>query len=200
MSDETEIGDGTDQGATVGTEREPVFSKRARSGEGATAATVPPLAADKAPSNLAFLLSQVGIHASARFSERLAEVGLQPPLFRVLNLVDAAEGRSQQEIAKAVQAPPSRMVGFVDELERQGLLERRADPKDRRVRALYLTAAGRQALARGREVARQHEEDLAEGLSGAEREQLVELLRRVVDAQSIGRGVHPGFSGKLAPH
>jgi len=30
------------------------------------------------------LLSQVGIHASSRFAARLAEVDLQPPLFRVL--------------------------------------------------------------------------------------------------------------------
>jgi DNA-binding MarR family transcriptional regulator len=155
------------------------------------------LPADRAPENLAFLLSQVGIHVSSRFAARLAEVDLQPPLFRVLNLVDAAEGRSQQEIAKAVQAPPSRMVGFVDELEQRGLVERRADPKDRRVRALYLTAAGREALARGREVARRHEEELTQGLSGADRERLVDLLRKVVDEQAIGKGVHPGFSGKM---
>lgn len=160
----------------------------------------PPIAGDKAPENLAFLLSQVGIHASSRFAERLAEVGLQPPLFRVLNLVDAAEGRSQQEIAKAVRAPASRMVGFVDELERQGLVERRADPKDRRVRALYLTPAGREALARGRRVAGEHEEELTQGLSGPERERLVDLLRKVVDAQSLGKGVHPGFSGRFTPH
>lgn len=174
----------------LGTDRPAVFSKRAGSAA---------LAGDKAPENLAFLLSQVGIHASARFAARLAEVNLQPPLFRVLNLVDAAEGRSQQEIAKAVQAPPSRMVGFVDELEKRGLVERRPDPRDRRVRALYLTAAGREALARGREVARRHEEELTVGLSEGDRERLVELLRKVVAAQELGAGVHPGFSGKLGP-
>lgn len=151
---------------------------------------------DRAPSSLAFLLSQVGIYAAAGFSNRLEEVDLQPPLFRVLNLVDAAEGRSQQEIAKAVQAPPSRMVGFVDELERRGLVERRADPKDRRVRALYLTPAGREALARGREIAQRHEEELTRGLSGEDRERLVSLLQQVVESQSIGKGVHPGFSGR----
>ena len=179
-----------------------VFSKRAQSPPEAVSSDggAPPLAADKAPKNLAFLLSQVGIHASARFAARLAEVDLAPPLFRVLNLVDAAEGRSQQEIAKAVQAPPSRMVGFVDELEQRGLVERRADPRDRRVRALYLTAAGRKALARGREVAREHEDELTAGLSVEEREQLVELLSKVVDQQAIGKGVHPGFSGKFTPH
>jgi DNA-binding MarR family transcriptional regulator len=187
--------DGSGVTPRVGTGSSAVFSKRAQSGGDAA-----PLAADKAPTNLAFLLSQVGIHASSRFAERLAEVDLAPPLFRVLNLVDAAEGRSQQEIAKAVQAPPSRMVAFVDELEQRGLVERRADPKDRRVRALYLTPAGSEALARGREVAARHEEELTAGLSETEREQLVELLGKVVDEQSIGRGVHPGFSGKFTPH
>jgi DNA-binding MarR family transcriptional regulator len=184
----------------LGAERGDVFSKRAQSAAGAARDDDAPLAADKAPQNLAFLLSQVGIHASARFAARLAEADLSPPLFRVLNLVDAAEGRSQQEIAKAVQAPPSRMVGFVDELEQRGLIERRADPRDRRVRALYLTAAGRETLARGRKVAREHEEELTAGLSGEEREALIELLRKVVDVQAIGAGVHPGFSGKFTPH
>jgi DNA-binding MarR family transcriptional regulator len=185
------------QDRTVEGDRGAVFSKSARSR--ADGAEPPVLAADKAPASLAFLLSQVGIHASSRFAARLGELDLQPPLFRVLNLVDAAEGRSQQEIARAVQAPPSRMVGFVDELERRGLVERRADPDDRRVRALYLTPAGREALARGREVARRHEAELTAGLSEAERERLVELLRKVVDEQAIGAGVHPGFSGKAAP-
>ncbi|HEY2714803.1 MAG TPA: MarR family transcriptional regulator [Solirubrobacterales bacterium] len=154
------------------------------------------LEGDKAPENLAFLLSQAGIHASARFAARLAEIDLQPPLFRVLNLVDAAEGRSQQEIAKAVAAPPSRMVAFVDELEKRGLVERRADPRDRRIRALYLTPAGREALERGREVAHQHGEELARGLTEAEHAELVALLRKVVEAQ-LGAGVHPGFSHNL---
>ncbi|MBS1887979.1 MAG: winged helix-turn-helix transcriptional regulator [Actinobacteria bacterium] len=185
------------QAETVGADRDPVFSKCAQSADDATAGALPPaLDRDQAPRNLAFLLSQVGIHASRRFAERLAEVDLQPPHFRVLNLVDAAEGRSQQEIAAAVQAPPSRMVAFVDELERRGLVERRADPRDRRVRALYLTAAGREALAQGREVARRHQEELTQGMSEAEQQQLTDLLRKVVDEQKIGAGVHPGFGSK----
>src|SRR5215212_9898790 len=92
---------------------------------------------DAAPSTLGFLLSQVGTHASRRFAQRIAALDLQPPLFRVLNVVDAVEGRSQHAIGEAIQAPPSRMVAIVDELERRGLVERRPDPADRRVRALY---------------------------------------------------------------
>jgi DNA-binding MarR family transcriptional regulator len=152
------------------------------------------LDADKAPSSLGFLLSQVGIHASRRFAERIAALDLQPPLFRVLNVVDAAEGQSQQAIGEAIQAPASRMVAIVDELEQRGLVERRPYPSDRRVRALYLTAEGRKVLGKGREIAMEHEEDLTRGMSATDRERLIELLRKLVKNQGIGSGVHPGLS------
>jgi DNA-binding MarR family transcriptional regulator len=157
------------------------------------------IAGDRAPSSLAFLLSQVGIHAARQFAERLAEVDLQPPLFRILNLVDAAEGRSQRAIGEAIQAPPSRMVALVDELEQRGLVERRPNPGDRRIRALYLTRKGRQQLARGREIAAAHEEQLTMGMAAADRERLTGLLQQIVDTQTIGRGVHPGLAGKPGP-
>lgn len=152
------------------------------------------LPGDRAPSTLSFLLSQVGIHAARRFAERLAEIDLQPPQFRVLNVVDAAEGQSQQAIAEAIQAPPSRMVALVDELEERGLVERRPHPRDRRVRALHLTPEGRRVLATGREIAMEHEQDLVRGMSAADRKRLIGLLQGIVDAQGIGPGVHPGLS------
>ncbi len=156
----------------------------------------PALNGDRAPSTLAFLLSQVGIHASKRFAERIAGADLNPPLFRVLNLVAAAEGRSQQAIAAAIEIPPSRMVALVDEAEQRGLVERRPEPKDRRVRALFLTAEGKRSLARGREIAAQHEKELTKGMAAADRKRLVDLLQQVVDAQAIGQGVHPGLGEK----
>jgi len=152
------------------------------------------VAGDRAPSSLAFLLSQVGIHAARQFAERLEEIDLQPPLFRILNLVDAAEGRSQQAIGEAIQVPPSRMVALVDELEERGLVERRPNPEDRRIRALYLTRKGRQKLARGREIATAHEQQLTVGMAAADRERLTQLLQQIVDTQTIGRGVHPGLA------
>jgi DNA-binding MarR family transcriptional regulator len=156
----------------------------------------PGLNGDRAPSTLAFLLSQVGIHASKRFAERIAAVGLTPPLFRVLNLVAAAEGRSQQAIAAAIEIPPSRMVALVDELEQRGLVERRPDQRDRRVRALFLTAEGKRCLARGRKIAAQHEEELTRGMKAPDRKRLLDLLQKIVDKQAIGRGVHPGLADK----
>jgi DNA-binding MarR family transcriptional regulator len=150
---------------------------------------------DRAPSTLAFLLSQVGIHASRQFAEKIAAVDLNPPLFRVLNLVDAAEGQSQQAIGAAIDVPASRMVALVDQLEQRGLVERRPNPGDRRVRALFLTRKGRSALARGRAITAEHEEALTRGMNSADRKRLVGLLQKIVDEQAIGKGVHPGLSG-----
>lgn len=152
------------------------------------------IAGDKAPSSLGFLLSQVGLYAAQRFAQRLAAIDLHPPLFRVLNVVDAVEGQSQQAIGAAIQAPASRMVAIVDELEQRGLVERRPHSSDRRIRALYLTGEGRKLLARGRKIAAEHEEELTRGMSAVDRKRLIALLQRVVEEQEIGRGVHPGLS------
>ena len=152
------------------------------------------VAGDGAPSSIGFLLSQVGLYAARRFAQRIGEVDLHPPLFRVLNVVDTAEGQSQQAIGEAIGAPASRMVAIVDELEQRGLVERRPHPRDRRVRALYLTPDGRKLLARGRQVAAEHERDLTRGMSEADRRRLVALLQKLVEAQGIGAGVHPGLS------
>ncbi|HEY7456200.1 MAG TPA: MarR family winged helix-turn-helix transcriptional regulator [Solirubrobacterales bacterium] len=161
--------------------------------------TSAPIDGDEAPSNLAFLLSQVGTYAAQRFAARIAAADLHPPLFRVLNAVDAAEGRSQHAIGEAIGAPPSRMVALVDELERRGLVERRPDPGDRRVRTLHLTPVGRKLLTRGRKLAGEHEAELAKGMSAAERKRLVALLQKIVAAQGIGSGVHPGLSRSGGP-
>jgi DNA-binding MarR family transcriptional regulator len=155
--------------------------------------TATPLSGDKAPQTLAFLLSQVGIHASRRFAERISAADLNPPLFRVLNLAAAAEGQSQQAIGAAIEIPASRMVALVDELEQRGLVERRPDPEDRRVRALFLTAKGKRCLKRGREIAAEHEEELTAGMTPTDRKRLVALLQRIVDEQALGKGVHPGL-------
>jgi len=158
----------------------------------------PGINGDRAPQTLAFLLSQVGIHASRRFAERIADADLNPPLFRVLNLVAAAEGQSQQAIAAAIEIPPSRMVALVDELEQRGLVERRPKPEDRRVRALFLTAKGKRCLERGRKIAAEHEKELTKGMNATDRKLLISMLQQIVDQQALGKGVHPGMSEKNA--
>jgi DNA-binding MarR family transcriptional regulator len=77
---------------------------------------------------------------------------------------------------------PSSMVATIDDLERKGLVERRAHPSDRRAYALHVTEAGREILSQGREVVNEVQDELLAPLDEAEREQLRSLLVRLVTA------------------
>ena len=58
------------------------------------------------------------------------------------------EPASMCEAAQVMQCDPSNVTGLIDRLEKRGLVERRPDPDDRRVRLLVLTPAGRDVRAR----------------------------------------------------
>lgn len=142
----------------------------------------------------AFLLSQVGVHSSQLWRERMSKLGLDPRHVVLLRLVAAEEGRSQLSLGKRMRLPPSRMVAFVDELEGLGLMERRSNPDDRRMRALYLTGKGHRMLEAVMKVSAEHEADMTRGLQPSEVGQLKELLSRVAAEQGLAPGVHPGVA------
>jgi DNA-binding MarR family transcriptional regulator len=140
-----------------------------------------------------FLLSKLGFDASRRFHEVLTEVELEPRQFGVLNVVALNEGKSQQALAEPLGIPPSRMVAIVDELEDRKLIERRRNPEDRRAHALYLTPKGRKVLGEARRLAMENEQRFTAPLKPHEREQLLDLLRRLAADQDLPLGVHPGL-------
>jgi DNA-binding MarR family transcriptional regulator len=141
-----------------------------------------------------FLISQLGYVISGRFKGILAPLGLEPRHFLVLRHVSQSEGSSQHALGLALHIPASRMVGIVDALEQRGLLERRANPRDRRARALHLTAEGRRVLGRAFQLAVEHERAICAGLSPEERDQLLVLLRRLPFAGDLVPGVHPALT------
>ena len=126
----------------------------------------------------------------ARFAEALESLGLTTALFGLLNVLGTREGAIQQELGSAMGIDPSTMVSLIDQLETAGLAKRRPRPTDRRAREVAITPKGRRVLEQARELAMQVEDDVLRGLSGAERHQLLALLRRALDSappQSLWR-------------
>jgi DNA-binding MarR family transcriptional regulator len=151
---------------------------------------------DSPGAGVAFLLAQVGAHAAARFAEHLEPLKLIPPHAGILRAISRECGISQQSLAKFLGMFPSRMVLVLDEMERAGLIERKAKAADRRTYALHLTARGKDKLEAIGRVAREHQEALCAGLSASEREMLAQFLSRIADQQGLTPGVHPGFRQK----
>ena len=143
-----------------------------------------------------FLLSQIGHHAAARFSERLAPLGLQNRHFGLLVHLAAEEGQTQQQLADAMGVHRNVMVGFVDDLEERGLVQRRRHPADRRANALHLTPRARELLHEAEHFADEHDAELVAGLDNAEQATLLRLLQHITDRAGLSPGIHPTLRRK----
>lgn len=141
----------------------------------------------------AFLLAQIGAHSAARFAERIKALDLTPAQAGLLRLIAWQPGQSQQQLARTLGTPPSRLVVLIDSLQERGLIERRQNREDRRHHALHLTDAGTDFMGQLGAVGAAHENDICAGLDPAERTQLHELLERLAADQGLTRGVHPGY-------
>jgi DNA-binding MarR family transcriptional regulator len=117
-----------------------------------------------------------------RTAEALEPLGLTTALFALLNVLGTHEGANQQELGAAMGIDPSTMVSLIDQLEAAGLAKRRTRTTDRRAREVAITPRGEQVLEQARQLAMQVEDDVWRGISGAERRQVVALLRRVLDS------------------
>src|SRR5918911_1346758 len=70
-----------------------------------------------------------------------AEYGLKPPQFFALNALD--EPAPMSTIANMLRCDRSAVTWITDRLEERGYVERRSDPRDRRLKLLALTDEGR---------------------------------------------------------
>jgi DNA-binding MarR family transcriptional regulator len=136
--------------------------------------------------SLGLLSNFVGYHlrvaqvaAFRGFEARLTGFGMAPRYFGLLMLVEANPGTSQSRLAEAVHLDRSSLVPILDNLEKEGLLERRAASGDRRLKSVRLTREGEKLLSKLKPLALQHEARLVAGFTKKEREQLLELLDRL---------------------
>ncbi|MGW0465097.1 MarR family winged helix-turn-helix transcriptional regulator [Streptomyces sp. NPDC003027] len=135
--------------------------------------------------SLGFLLSFRGELTGARIRAALGVSGLHPR--HAMTLMQLAPGAmSQRELAAAMEIDPSQLVAVLNELEGEGLAERRRDPADRRRHIVKITDAGAAALQRVEAAVSEAERELFADLSEAEKA----LLRGLLDRVSVEKGDH----------
>ncbi|MEV5941019.1 MarR family transcriptional regulator [Streptomyces sp. NPDC051994] len=114
------------------------------------------------------------------YERAAAEHSLTGAQARVLGLL-ALEPMPMRQVAQKLKCEPSNITGIVDRLEARGLVERRPDPADRRVKLAAPTPEGLATATRLRDSLDFAREPLAE-LSAQERTVLRDLLRRMLGA------------------
>jgi DNA-binding MarR family transcriptional regulator len=113
-------------------------------GSGVSTGAAPPERVTQAAEALFWLPPRFTRWAMARVPQQAAAGELSLQQLTVLNLV-RTEGVTLAELARRTMVAPTVITGIVDRLERQGLIRREADPRDRRVNRLVLTDLGNQA-------------------------------------------------------
>src|SRR5512138_1493769 len=90
------------------------------------------------------------------------------------------EGLRMNELSQLLMVTGGNVTAIVDQLEKEGLVERLDEPADRRAFRIRLTRAGEKSFG---EMAREHEEWLVGMLSGLSRREQDELLRLLAKAK-----------------
>ena len=96
----------------------------------------------------------------------------------VLVRLEHSEGLKQSELAELLDLQPITLTRLVDRLCASGLIERRADPSDRRAKRLYLTAQARPLMDRLAELGGDMMETVLVGFDPATVERMIGELSR----------------------
>jgi DNA-binding MarR family transcriptional regulator len=97
----------------------------------------------------------------------------------VLSHLAREPAATQLALAQAIHYDKTRLIGLLDELEREGLITRTPDPADRRARIVALTQAGEARRAVAQADIRAMEEEFLKELSAGDRKRLRPMLARL---------------------
>ncbi|MBW4094279.1 MAG: MarR family transcriptional regulator [Acidobacteria bacterium] len=129
--------------------------------------------------DIEFLTARTRALGSARANKALENLGLKVRSYSVLSLACSGLAPTQRELAEFLSLDPSQIVPLVDQLEERGMVERQADPQDRRSKVITSTTAGRQLYKKARAATTAGEAITMANLNPDEQKTLRNLLSRI---------------------
>ncbi len=130
---------------------------------------------------IGWLLSDITRMAAAEFNRRTRDQNL--PLsraqWRILLRLNRNDGQAQTELADNMGMEKAPLGIIVDKMEAAGLVERRPDPKDGRVRRVHITPTAAELSPLIDDISTQLVEDMLAGLSQMRRLQLSQSLNHI---------------------
>jgi DNA-binding MarR family transcriptional regulator len=137
------------------------------------------------------LLDHLARRMRVRSEAVLAPLGLRPRHLVALTVLRAGGDCSQQSLAATLEMDGTNIVGLLNELEAEKLIERRRSPEDRRRHLVELTQSGAEQLAKVECALAAIETDVLGALDANQRETLHALLLQAA------RGTEPRCSTAL---
>src|SRR4051812_24436819 len=130
---------------------------------------------------IAFLISDLARMLKTHVDQKARSYGMTRAQWQVLSRLERSEGLKQTELAELLDLQPITLTRLVDRLCDNGLIERRADPNDRRAKRLFLTAQARPLMDR---LAVLGEEIMGEVLAGIDNADVALMLEKLGRAKA----------------
>ena len=125
---------------------------------------------------IAFTIMDVARMLRTYADQRARQFGISRAQWAVLVRIDRSEGLKQSELAELLDLQPISLTRLLDRLAENKLIERRADPNDRRANRLFLTPAARPLLERLSELGTDMMSTVLEGLDAKTIERMLRDL------------------------
>jgi len=123
------------------------------------------------------LLDYLARRMRLRTEAVLAPLGLRPRHLVALTVLERLGGSTQQALATTLAMDGTNIVGLLNELEADKLIERRRSPEDRRRHLVELTETGADQLAKAECALAEVEQETLGALDATQRETLYNLLQ-----------------------
>jgi DNA-binding MarR family transcriptional regulator len=130
---------------------------------------------------LARRLMSVAMWTGRHLDGHFLPMGLSAVGARALLQLDPDTPMPTRFLAERLSCDPSNVTAFVDQLEESGLVERRVEPHDRRIKTLVMTDKGRRVRAQMITIVATETSSLL-GLTPDEQQILLELLEKAWQA------------------
>lgn len=149
---------------------------------------------------IAFNIMDVARMLRTYGDQRARQFGISRAQWAVLVRLDRSEGFKQSELAEILDLQPISLTRLLDRLAENGLIERRADPNDRRANRLYLLPAARPLLEQLSKLGADMMETVLDGIDNKANERLLRDLRAIKDnlRDAIGRNSTEQQSAKAS--
>ena len=132
--------------------------------------------------SLTFMVRRAWLNMRAAIGAELEEFGLSTSQYATLMMTEARPGMSVADIARNVASTRQAANEMLGALEREGLVERRPNPSDRRTQQVHVTPSGSGLLARARVAVDRRETELEAALAPEQREAVRDWLDGIAQA------------------
>lgn len=132
---------------------------------------------DESPGYLAYLVYKAYDEAGAAM---IKELGLNNNQWFIIDQLYYHEGKNQVELSSICHRDPSALLKTFDVMEKKGLVIRKNDEKDRRIRRVYLTEKAKKLREKILPVAEKDREKALDGFTVEEIDAFIDMCERII--------------------